>query len=388
MTFLPAENCLRMKEIAFQNVSSIMETSPLIFSPTDAVSTLIGSLRSSGSYEALVSYENKMRLVTVRDLLSVPNPERSFLGRIAKSMMPISPKAPVLEAVDLMFTNKTWALLVEENGNAAGTVSQMNVMDAMSGPLRSQEISCGKVMKTPAISVFTNDKLSEARRLMRKHDLCCLPVLDERKILRGLITDKDIVFNLLQPGESTTEGERSGETVRIWNMPVKSLMDENPPTVEQDEPLFNALRKLKNRGKGACVVKEGSTVLGMITPMEVISPILKFKPEEEMRVYIIGLPELGDFQEIATVQDKIFRVLDKAFGFHQGIVEIIVDVKRRKTSGKRILYQVKARIYSPRGLFTLSAQGWYLSKVFDNLCRKLDRRFVNRKPRKRAQTLW
>ena len=67
------------------------------------------------------------------------------------------------------------------------------------------------------------------------------------------------------------------------------------------------------------------------------------------------------------------RVFDKWLSFHEEVLEVVIDVKRRKRKGGRTLYQAAARIYSPAKRLSVTAQGWYLSEAFDNLCRRLDR---------------
>ncbi len=369
-----------MREVAFQKVSQIMRTSPLIFSSTDTVSSLLGRMIDDDAQEALVKYRRKIGLVVVGDLLRVSHPNRTLLGRIARNIMHIAPESTILKAVDLMVTNKAWALLVrKERGDITGIISQLDIMKTMTESSDLQKITCKEAMKTPVVCINLDEKISSARSIMNKHDVSYLPVIDEGEELIGVITARDILSNLIQPKESVTRGSRGGNIVRMWDIPVKGLMNRHPLTARQEDSLLEVVRDLKNHRKDVCIVEENSKVLGIITPTEIISLLLKFKAEERMRVYIIGLMELGDFQDIATAQDKIIRVINKAYDFHQDIVEIVVDVKRRRKSGRRTLYQVAARVYLLTELITVTAQGWYLSKAFDNLCRKLDRQLVNKK---------
>ena len=372
-----------MREIAFQRVSRIMRDSPLVFSSTDTVSELLGSLYQSGSYEALVAYENRVGLITVRDLLGISHPERTLLGKIAKSAPYLSPESTVLDAVNSMVANKIRALPILENGEIIGIISQKEIVNALPESSIFEEIMCKEVMKVPVISVDVNDKVSTARSIMRRHGISHLPAVNARGWLKGMITAKDIVFAFIQPGAGVTRGERVGETVRTRDMPVKALMDRRPLTATQKEPLLGVVRDFKRYEKDACVVKKGSGVLGIITSREIIPLLLSFKVERALPVYILGLPEFGDFLDVETAQSKIIRVLDKGLSFYRDVQEVVVDVKQRKRRGGRTLYQVTARVYSPTKRFSVSAEGWYLSKAFDNLCRKLDRKLGSVKKRKR-----
>ena len=130
------------------------------------------------------------------------------------------------------------------------------------------------------------------------------------------------------------------------------------------------------------MVVEGSKVLGVIGPREALSALLRFMPKEEPRIYIIGLPEFGDFATLKTAKDKLARTVSRIFDLRQTVVEVMIDVEQKKRQGKRTLYEVRARVYSPSRLINVSAQGWYLSKAIDDICKRLDRRRsrVKRRP--------
>jgi len=364
---------LFMKELAFQQATKIMKKSPLVYSSTDTVSMLIGGLYETNSWEALVSYEGRIGLVTLRDLLGVSHPERTLIKDVARSVPSLSTEATVLDAVELMISNRIRAIPILSGEEICGILSEIEVMNALPKSETFGKILCEEVMKEITLSINVHDKISTARSLMREHGVDYLLVLNRRGLLSGVITVKDIVFNFIQPKERATRGGRGGERTRLLDIPVKGLMDRNPLTAEGQDSLLEVVERLKNHERHLCIIKEHTKVLGMITPREIIPLILGFRVEEELPIYILGLPELGDFQEIKTAQNKLMRVLDKWLSFHGRVLEIVIDVKRRKRKGGRTLYQVAARIYSPTRRLSATAHGWYLSEAFDNLCRRLDR---------------
>ena len=347
-----------MKRFALRKVSQVMNKNPQKFSATDKVSSLIGSLRKSGAREAVVEYRSRLGIITLDDLLSVSNPERATLGRIASSAIPISPDASLLTAADLMMSNRVWALLVKRGKDLLGTISQKDILKVMPAFSTLSNTPCGDLMRKRVVLTHLHDKLSTARKKMYKHGISHLMVVDDDGSLRGVVTAKEIVFNLLQPGESRTIGERGGESIRIWNIPVKSIMDETPLTFDYQEAASHVLDAFKKTGKDIGVVIE------------------------EPRIYIVGLPDLEDPSELEIVQSKLSRVMSRGFGAHRGIDEVMLDVKRMKRGGKRVFYRITARVYMPRKLLTISAEGWDLMEAFDNLCRKLGRRFSKEKTRK------
>ncbi len=359
-----------MESFAFRKVSELMRP-PLIFSSDDKVSALIGELRRSGAHEAIVESRKKPRFITLIDLLKVSDPERTSLGKIAGFAIPIDPEAPVLEAADLMFMSRAWSLIAKRGDDVLGVISQLDIFNSLSDSYLPQNISCGEVMNTEIPHVEASYKLSAARSTMRKRDLIYLPVMEGEKIV-GSLSIGDLVFNMLQPRKSARRGDRVGGGIKAWSIPVKSVMNRSPTLVDKDLPLSKALQRMKNLGENACIVHEDLKPLGTVTPREVISIFLRLKPEKRPRIYVLGLPEAGDFLELKTTEDKLARTFDRIFKRYKPIVEVVIDVKRKRIRGERALYQVSARVYLPGRILTLSAKGWYLSKVFDKLCRKLE----------------
>jgi len=376
-----------MRRFALRKVSQVMNTRPQKFSANDKVSSLIGCLREAEVREAVIEYGHRLGVVTLDDLLNVSNPERVALGRVASSAIPVSPEASLLTAADLMLTNRVWVLLVKRGNELLGTISQREIVKVMPMFSTLSNISCGDLMRKNVGFIHLHDKLSTARKKMRKRGVSHLIVVDDEGELRGVVTAKEIVLGLLQPGESRTIGERGGEFIKIWDLPVKSIMDETPLVFKSGEPASHALNAIKKSRKDICVVKSDSRPLGIITPRELISVLLRFKIREEPRIYVVGLPDLEDPSVLEVVQSKLSRVMSRGFGVHRGIDEVMLDVKRMKRSGKRTLYVITARVYMPKNLLTISAEGWDLMEAFDNLCRKLGRRFSKEKTRKPSRFL-
>mgnify|MGYP000486372741 CR=1 FL=1 len=372
-----------MREIAFKKVSRVMNTSPLLFSSTDTISEFIGSICQSGSREAVVVFKNRLGLVTVMEVLDALHPERTLLGRVARRVSPINKDSTVLEAVDSMISNNIRALPVVEGEEVIGVISCAEVVNAMKSSPDFKEIKCEEVMKSTEVSVNEDDKVSTARSIMYEHGTSSLPVINRWRQLKGIVTARDIVFAFVQPEGGVTRGEVIGESSRVWDLPVKEIMDVDLLTVKGSDTLADLAREFEEFGKEVCVVKRYKGAFYIVTPMEMITPLLDYEIKELVHVRILGLPEFGDFLHVSTVQDKVVRVLRKSFTFRSDIREVIIDVKLRKRLGKRIFYQVEANVHSlTKPPLNVSAQGWYLAEVFDNLCRKLDRSLRKSKKRK------
>jgi ribosome-associated translation inhibitor RaiA len=143
---------------------------------------------------------------------------------------------------------------------------------------------------------------------------------------------------------------------------------------------LDAVLSLKKMGKGACIITgESGNILGIITPQELISPLLKFRAEEELPAYIIGLSD-EDFFERAVAEEKVRRVVSKSLKFRPDITEVSMRIKRSQSRGSRTRYELTARALSATGQINAEAGGWDLIEVFDEVCDTLGKAIRRSKP--------
>jgi ribosome-associated translation inhibitor RaiA len=181
-------------------------------------------------------------------------------------------------------------------------------------------------------------------------------------------------------GQKTT-GDRLGSRISRYQGNLSGIMDDQPLTVEADASAQEVVGKMKERQVGACLVVYEDKVVGIVTPRELLAPILGFWQEEELPVYIIGLPDVVDFVDRAVVENKIMRVAERAFKIHPHLSEISVRIKTDRKSGNRSRHEVNVNVYSKatEERFSIRKEGWDLVKVFDEINEPLDRALTESK---------
>lgn len=367
---------LSLRDVALLEVSQIMREESEVFRSSDTASTLLGYLQETNHYEVSVVGEDKIGLVTLRDLLNVSHPERTKLSRIWKFVGTLSPDDQVSEAVELMFQTDTRAVPIVENGNVVGILSQVEVTQALSNAQELKGVLVKDVMKLPVITIEKGGKVSSTRRLMLDHKISHLPVLDRDRLL-GIITARRIVYPFIAPVRRTETGEVIGEAIRRLDGPVEGVMDLNPFIVEPTTPCLRVARGFIEEGKSACIVTGGrGEALGILTPRELVFLLRRYWVEEKERVpiYIVGLTEEEEgFFEVSVAEEKIRRVIEKNMRFYPEIEEVTVRLRRRDIGGNRTRYMLTARIHGPYRQLYSEAQDWDLLKAFDDLCEELDR---------------
>lgn len=360
-----------LRELAFSEIQDLMHGRVSVFNPDDMASKVLGELKETGRYEAAVASEDGIGLITVRDLLGVSQPAQTRVDGIWKIIGSVSPRDEVMDVVWAMVRNNVRAIPVVEDGKVVGIVSQVDVTSALGDVSELSGTPVKGLMRTPVISLDIDERISYARRLMLEKGFSHIPIVEYNRLV-GIVTAKDIVHTFITPISKTTTGARVGEKVVRFPGMVIGIMDRHPLTVGADDSALEVARGLRDQGKSACVVTDRRrAILGIITPRELLAPLLRFREEEELPVYIVGLSGTGLEESVA--EEKVRRVVERSMKIHPHINEVSVRVKQSKTRGTQIRYEATARVLSAEEQFIAEEEGWDLLEVFDKLCDTLDK---------------
>lgn len=142
----------------------------------------------------------------VRDVLRSKNVDQIFS---------VQPTTKVLDAVKLMAEKGVGALLVLDNGNLAGIVSERDYarkVVLMSRSSHTAEVR--EIMTSDVICVNPTQSIEHCMELMTEKRLRHLPVLEDGKLI-GLISIGDLVKNIISDQQfliRQLEGYIRGET--------------------------------------------------------------------------------------------------------------------------------------------------------------------------------
>jgi acetoin utilization protein AcuB len=125
-------------------------------------------------------------------------------------------------------------------------------------------------MTKKVLTVEVVDSIGVARRLMAKHRVNQLPVLDDGKLV-GIVTDRDIrdAYPTSMVIDRTKEIDQFAETYT-----VEETMSYNVLTVRPRTPLLSAVRLLRRHRIGSLPVVEKGRLVGIITRSDVLDFVL------------------------------------------------------------------------------------------------------------------
>jgi CBS domain-containing membrane protein len=141
------------------------------------------------------------------------------------------------------------------------------------------ELTCSDVMTHDVISISPDTTVREARRLLRRHDIKALPVVDAKRHVKGIVTRAD----LADDGRNTHPGRRLASRVARWFAPragtseaVHTLMSAHVRTVATTTPIAELLAIYAGRGHHHVpVVDAHKRLAGIVTQADLISGLYR-----------------------------------------------------------------------------------------------------------------
>ena len=105
----------------------------------------------------------------------------------------INKKASVLDATKEMKSERVGSIIIVEDGKPIGVLTESDILRKIVAEEKDpSKISVEEVMSKPPITISPDATIEEAVRLMGKHKIRRLPVVDKGKLV-GMVTEKDIM---------------------------------------------------------------------------------------------------------------------------------------------------------------------------------------------------
>ena len=123
--------------------------------------------------------------------------------------------------------------------------------------------NCGDIMTRDPVCCSPDDSVKKAAELMKAEDVGPLPVVDTKSgRLVGIVTDRDLVLNVLAAGRDATTTK------------VAEAMTRHPVKSKEDEPLEEALEKMSTyQVRRLPVVDDQDRIIGIIAQADVATRI-------------------------------------------------------------------------------------------------------------------
>ena len=372
-----------LEELRQTEIGEILNSKVSIFTPDDSVSKVLGELKKTNKYEAVVYSGSKMGIISIRDILNADQPENMKVEKIWRPSTPVTSDSWIGGVATELIRLNLRAFPVVENMKPYGIISQVDIVNALADSNELKNTTALSLAKMAPVTIESNGKIAQARRLMLEKGFSHLPVVKNGKLV-GLVTASDIIYTFITTIGRVSVGERVGEHLERFAGEVSGIMDKTPLTVGQKGTAFDVASGMRDMKKSACLIVEKDVILGIITPREVLKVIGGPLEEPELPIQIIGLTD-EDFFEKSVAEEKVRRIISKNLKYHPDITEVSIILKKQSLTGERIRYDMTARVISAIQQHQVTASGWDLLWTFDELTDNLDR-VLNKAKREPAKT--
>jgi len=191
---------------------------------------------------------------------------------IAKSpVVTMAPTTPIYDAVRIMSKEGFRRVPVVDPGSKRllGIITATDIVNFFGGGEKHQLIQrkyggnfykainepIRSIMTQDVVSIYMSGKISEALNLMKRHKIGGLPVVDDDKRVRAILTEKDLI--------SLFKG-------RISGVKVAELMTRRVVTATPNMSIFEAERTMIEQGFRRLPIVSDKKVLGMITARSIL----------------------------------------------------------------------------------------------------------------------
>ncbi|MEM2025048.1 MAG: CBS domain-containing protein [Desulfurococcaceae archaeon] len=162
--------------------------------------------------------------------------------------------------------------ILQRDGKVYGILTEHDLVKYLSG-VASLGLKVVDVMSSPVVTVDDKSTLKKAMESMIKFGFRRLPVVDNERVVTGLITALDIVRAF--GAHSIIEKARGGDVREIVQTPVSEVMIRDLAVVHPEDDLAEAVNAMLSRDiSSVLVVDEDGILNGIITERDILYAIL------------------------------------------------------------------------------------------------------------------
>jgi acetoin utilization protein AcuB len=158
-------------------------------------------------------------------------------------------------------------------------------------------------MTANPITITPDVSVPDALRLMREKKVRRLPVVDKRGKLVGIVADDDLLYASPSPATSLAVWEI---TDLLSKLKVEKVMTREVITIDDDCPLEDAARIMRENAIGGLPVMRDGSLVGIITESDLFEALLELFGARRPGVRIT-VSAIGEKGTLAAISGAIFE---------------------------------------------------------------------------------
>lgn len=374
------------------------------FTPDTRVSKLAGVFEDPSVGGVVVRGDEFKGIVTRKQLAASHHQPDEKVGSLTWSVPRLTPDEDVRKVARLMLESGVHLLPVFDGRKLVGVVTEDDVLRKVQPFL--DVVTVADAYTGDLVSVRPDATFGEALNRLRENRITHLPVVEDETAV-GILSLHDVTDLVVrsstrgQGGEgSGTDahggslgrssgrtrgggfGTREGERTRVLDLPVRDVMVTPVRTIEPDRTLEAAVDELFDVGGSSLVVVKDGRPDGIITKTDILDS-LTWETEGNRAVQVYGSDLLDDIE-----YDEIVRMVDGLDDRDHGMAVLDARIhlhEHDETLRGRPLLLARIRLYTDRGLFIASGEGYGARHAISEARDVLERRIRDEKTHGRSK---
>ena len=216
---------------------------------------------------------------------------------MSKEVATICPDEIVISAAKIMSDNKISCLVVMDQGNIAGIITETDVLRRVGNKGKDiYRTKLSQIMSSPVESVSSDLSVLEASKIMGVKHIKRLPIIDEGKLV-GIVTQTDLVRALTSYG--------------LWR-DISEIMSRNIAGIQMNASVAEAAEIMTSQKISCIVVMDGDDVAGVLTEKDLLGRVVALqrdpvntRMEEVMSSPVTSIPSTFSVFSASKVMEEM-----------------------------------------------------------------------------------
>jgi CBS domain-containing protein len=179
--------------------------------------------------------------------------KKSKLSELIKKPITVGPNTTLMKVREILLENKIKRVIVVKNGKPIGIITEKDIAKKIYG-LGSRPIKSVKAKEFKPRKLFTltrENSVQECAKMMKKHRISVVIILNKDKTLGGIITKGDLVTVFLTKESSSIK--------------VSKVMKRDLITAAPSDPILHVESLLIKYGISRVIIRRNQKPVGIIT---------------------------------------------------------------------------------------------------------------------------
>ncbi len=338
------------------------------------ISKIVSKMKRGTEAVAVFDGKDFLGIISSNQIIDRDYPAETKAKTLVKKNIPkIESKVSPMEIAKIFLENNIKAIPIISKKEITGLLYE-NDFIRNSDCLSESKKLLKEIASIPHV-IKKDENIGKARKILKENSISRLPVIDENKKMIGILDIEDFL-KTVNPMEGMGWGDRTGDSMPEFKMPVTTIMDENPIITEDNITCNKIIKLFKKYDKSYIVFVREKKPLGIVTSKDILEVIVSMEKKEGVYVQINGLKEIEDNFQREKIDSMIVDSVQKIGKIHGPMEYFFVHIKSSQKEGEQKLFSVRTRMLTSVGLYVSKSSGWNIITTVDEALDRLERQVI------------